>query len=106
MRFKPTRDNLVLHAASEELTFLVPLAVSLLVPRHTRKVYLLSELESFLPAAQEGLVVVKSGNEPSNFLESFRLLLRDGELVVVSSSQRQFTSAQWRNFAEALTVAT
>src|SRR5258708_2606198 len=102
MRFKPTQDNLVVQLAADEVAALVRRAVSLLVPHHAKKVYFLAEPESLFAPNQEGLVVVKPGSEPSNFLQSFRLLLRAGELIIVSSQQRKFSQSQWRSFAEAL----
>ena len=106
MRFTPTNDNLVVQLAPDEVALLVRSAVALLVPRYTKKVYLLADPESLLAPAQDGLAVVKPGSEPSNFLQSFRLLLREGELVLVSSQQRRFTRSEWRSFAEALASAT
>jgi hypothetical protein len=102
MRFKATQNNLVVQVAADELAALIHSAILLLVPRHAQKVYFLAEPESLFAPSQEGVVVVKAGSEPSNFLQSFRLLLRPGELVVVSSQQRRFTQSEWRSFAEAM----
>jgi hypothetical protein len=106
VRFTPTKDNLVVQLAPNEAASLVRKAVALLVPRYTKKVYFLAESQSLFAQAQDGLAVVKPGSEPSNFLHSFRLLLREGELVLVSSQQHRFTQSEWRGFAEALASAT
>jgi hypothetical protein len=102
MRFKATKNNLVVQLAANEVAALVRNAISLLVPRHATKVYFLADSESLFVPNQKGLVVVKADSEPSNFLQSFRLLLRADELVIVSPQQRRFTQSEWRSFAEAL----
>ena len=102
MRFTSSRDNLVVQCTAREVAPLVRAAVGLLIPRHTKKLYFLADPDNLFVPAHDGLVVLRPGHEPSNFLQSFRLLLRDGELVFVSSQQRHFTQSDWRTFGEAL----
>jgi hypothetical protein len=101
MRFKATNENLTIQLAAKEITECVSRAFRLLVPHYTRKVYLLVEHKGQFESAESGLVVVGPGDLPSNFWQSFRLILRQGELIVVSAPLR-FTREQWRDIATQL----
>jgi hypothetical protein len=103
MRYRATADNLVLEVPPFELEQWVRRVVALLVPRYTSKVYLMTDSDNrFNGIEHPGLAVVQPGQEPSNFLQSFRLILRAGELIVVSSRERRFGREEWRSFAEEL----
>jgi hypothetical protein len=103
MRYRATSENLAIEVAVPELAEWVGCVVRLLVPRYTSKVYFLADSEQlFVGLRQTGLAVVRPGQEPSNFLQSFRLLFRGGELIVVSSPSRRFGREEWRAFAEEL----
>jgi hypothetical protein len=101
MRFKATTENLTIGLAADEIAECVSRVVRLLVPHYTRKVYLLVEPELPLRFAETGMVLVGPKGLPSNFLTSFRMILRSDELVVVSG-QLGFTRKQWRDFAAKL----
>jgi hypothetical protein len=100
MRFKATNENLTIQLSADEVAACVSKIVRMFVPHYTRKVYLFAKQQPF-EFADSGLVVVVPEDLPSNFLQSFRLILRPGELVVVSG-QLRFTREQWRNFAAQL----
>jgi hypothetical protein len=104
MRYRATSDNLVIEVPAPELEEWIGRVVRLLVPRYTSKVYFLADSEPPFDGLrrQAGLAVVRPGQEPSNFLQSFRLLFRGGELIVVSSPSHRFGREEWRAFAEAL----
>lgn len=103
MRYRATSDNLMIEVPAPELEVWVGRVIRLLVPRYTSKVYFLADSEPpFDGLRQTGLAVVRPGQEPSNFLQSFRLLFRGGELIVVSSPSRRFGREEWRAFAEEL----
>jgi hypothetical protein len=99
MRYKPTKNNLAIQLTPAEIPECVQRTTAYLVPRFTRKVYLLAEPAELFSTFQPDITVLKAGQEPSNFLSSFRLLLRPGELVVVSSRENPFTKEQWRELA-------
>jgi len=103
MRFKATNENLILRVSPDEMPQCIRRVVRFLVPRHTPKVYLLAEPEPPFSTNQFGLAVVGAQDLPSNFLQSFRIILRPGELVLVSG-QRRFTHDQWRDLAAHLEV--
>lgn len=102
MRYRATSENLIIEVPSSDLEAWVSRIVSLLVPRYTSKVYLLTEPDQPFRGTHPALAVVRPGQEPSNFLQSFRLLFRAGELIVVSSPSRRFGREEWRSFAEKL----
>lgn len=102
MRFKPARDNLQVQLAPDQVAGCVCKVASLLVPRFTQKLYLLAEPQELFQSSEPRVSVVALGHEPSNFLLSFRLLVRPGELVIVSSREHQFSKEQWRDLAEQL----
>ena len=101
MRFKATNENLTIQISADKIAECVRGVVRLLVPRHARKVYLFAEQAQPFEIDEAGLALVGPKDLPSNFLQSFRLILRPGELVVVSGPRR-FTSDQWRDFATRL----
>ena len=103
MRFKATNENLTIQVSNDEIAECVRRVVRLLVPHHTRKVYLFAEQEQQLEMHETGLAFVGPKDLPSNFLQSFRLILRPCEVVVVSG-QSHFTRNQWRDFATHLEV--
>lgn len=102
MRFKPTNENLRIRVSPAETAECVRRLARLLVPRHTRKVYL---YEYMKPAPftvhEKGLSVVDPKDLPSNLHHSFRIILRSDEIVVVSGP-RHFTCDEWRDLAAAL----
>ena len=106
MRFQATKENLVVQIGANETVALVQAAIRLIVPRYTKKVYFIADPASLHVPTQEGVVVISAGAEPSNFLQSFRLILSPGQLVVVSSNRPHFTQTQWRSFAEELEACT
>jgi len=103
MRFKATNENLTIQVSADEIADCVRRVVRLLVPHHARKVYLFSDQEKPFEINETGLALVGPKDLPSNFLQSFRLIVRPGELVVVSGQSR-FTREQWRDFATHLEV--
>jgi hypothetical protein len=103
MRFKATNNNLQIQVSGGEIADCVRRVVRLLVPRHTRKVYLYAEQKPPFQIDEAGLALVGPNDLPSNFLLSFRLLLYPGELVVVAG-QCRFMREQWRDFAAGLEV--
>lgn len=102
MRFKATKDNLRVQLASNEVAACVRKAASFLVPRFTTTLYLLAVPATLFQGSEPGVSVLTTGKEPSNFLQSFRLLIRPGELVVVSSREHPFSREQWRDLADQL----
>ena len=103
MRYRATADNLILELPPSELEQWIDQIVGRLVPRYASKVYLLNDSgHQFSGARHPNLIVVRPGQEPSNFLESFRLILRAGELIVVGSRGKRFGREEWRSFAEEL----
>ncbi len=104
MRFRITDHNLTIQLFADEVTACVSEIVRLLVRHYTRKVYLSTELQPFKPT-NSALIVVGPDDLPSNFLQSFRLILDSGELVVVSG-QLRFGREQWRRFAARLKTRT
>ena len=102
MRYTPTENNLVIQYVASELTPLINGVVSLLVPKYTQKVYILAEPMSLYSLSLKNVVVVTRGNEPSNFLRSFRLILREEEIVVVPSHSHHVSQSEWRAFAKEL----
>ena len=105
MRFKATNENLRIQVSPEEIAESVRRVVRLLVPHHARKVYLYSEQEQSFEIKETGLALVGPKDLPSNFLQSFRLILHPGELVVVSG-RKCFTRDQWHEIATKLEVQT
>jgi hypothetical protein len=106
MRYRATGDNLVLEVPLSEMEDWVRRVVRLLVPRYTSKIYLMSEDAGIRVSGieQPGLAVVQAGQEPSNFLQSFRLIARHGELIVVSSRGARLGREEWRSVAEELSA--
>ena len=103
MRYRATLDNLIIEAPTRSAADCVRRLVQLLVPRYTNKVYLLVDPEVSLGTlTEDGLAVVQPGSEPSNFLESFRLIQRGTELTVVSSRSHRFGADEWRALAKEL----
>lgn len=100
MRFKASHDNLVVLLEHEELDACLRKIVAFLVPHFAKRVYVLAEPAELVQAAPGGAKVVLSGQEPSNFLASFRVILRPGEVVVVSGREHRFSKEQWREVAE------
>ena len=100
MRFKATQSNLMIQIEHEEVAEFLRKAIAYLVPRFTKGVYVLAEPAELASAIPVGARVVLSGQEPSNFLSSFRIILRPGEAVVVSSTEHRLTRDQWREVAE------
>jgi hypothetical protein len=101
MRFNATTHNLTIQVSANEIAGYVRRAVRLLVPKHTRKVYLFTEPDQPFEMDEPGLAVVGPKDLPANFLQRFRLILRPGELIVVSGQSR-FTREQWRDLATKL----
>jgi hypothetical protein len=101
MRFKTTNENLLIHVSSEETPACIRKVVRCLVPKHTRKIYLFTESQPSFPLKNTGVTLVDANHLPSNFLRSFRIILRPGELIVVSG-RTNFTQAQWRNLAQSV----
>ncbi len=100
MRFKPTQTNLEIHLSSAEIASCVRRVVDHLVPTFTKKVYLVAEPPHLFAESHFGVQVLASDQEPTNFLSSFRLIVREGTLTVVSSREQRFTKEQWRELAE------
>jgi CBS-domain-containing membrane protein len=100
MRFKASRDNLVVLLEREELDECLRKIVASLVPRFAKRVYVSAEPAELVVAAPRGARVVLSGQVPSNFLASFRVIVRPGEVVVVAGRERRFSKEQWREVAE------
>ncbi len=101
MRFKATHENLTIQVSPGELGECVRRVVRFLVPQHTRKVYLFAESKPSIPISDESIAVVGATDRPSNFLQSFRIILRPGGFIVVSG-QARFTRDQWRILGENL----
>ena len=53
-------------------------------------------------AASSGVRVIATGQEPPDFLNRFRLLIRPGELVVAPSREHAFSKDQWWELADHL----
>lgn len=101
MRFKATHENLTIHVPPEEMAECLREIVRHLVPRHTHKVYVFSEATPPFPVKENGVTLVSAIDQPSNFLQNFRIILRPGELVIVSG-QAGFTRDKWRDLAESV----
>jgi hypothetical protein len=72
-----------------------------LVPEHTRKLYVHACPAQSVPA-HPAIVRVTDGCEPSNFLRSFRVILRDGTATLVAANGSSVRSAAWRHIATRL----
>ncbi len=103
MRYKATDENLMIHVSPNETAECIRSVVRCLVPQHTRKVYLFSESRPSFPVEDTGVALVSANDLPSNFLQSFRIILHPDKLVVVSG-QTNFTRDQWRSLAASVEV--
>ncbi len=101
MRFKATHENLTIHVSPDEMAGCLRTVVRHLVPHHTRKVYVFSEHAAPFSVDEPGVTLVGPSDLPSNFLQSFRIILRTDELVVVAG-HAAFTRDQWRDMAESV----
>jgi hypothetical protein len=101
MRFKATNENLTIHVSLDETAGCIRSVVRCLVPQHTRKVYLFTKSRPSFLVEDADVTLVGANDLPSNFLQSFRIILHPGELVVVSG-QTHFTRDQWRSLAESV----
>ena len=101
MRFKATHENLTIHVSPDEMAGCLRTVVRHLVPHHTRKVYVFSEHAAPFSVDEPGVTLVGPRDLPSNFLQSFRIILRIDELVVVAG-HAAFTCDQWRDMAKSV----
>lgn len=102
MRFTPTKNKLEILLESDEVAQCVQKVASFLIPRIAQKVYLLAEPAGLFDGVVKGVTVVTEGQEPSNFLSSFRIILRPDEMVVVGSRECPLTKSDWRKLGEGL----
>lgn len=99
MRFKISLENLIIELGENDPSIIINEACALLVPRFTNKVYFSSDTPIQIKNQLAGLKSIQNGNEPSNFYQSFRIIKRRSELVVVSSNAQRFSEKQWKDFA-------
>ena len=102
MKFRPTHDNRVIVAGVDEASAIVERAADLLTPEYTENIYLLCEGSQRIGAEHPGLRRINPGQEPSNFLQSCRIIVRDGEIVIVSSKEQVLSKQQWRSIGDTL----
>jgi len=88
MRFKATNENLTIHLLDNEVEGCLRSLARALVPRFTQKLYVYAEHEQGFNLREYGLANVGPADLPSNFLQKFRIILRPGELVIVSGQSR------------------
>ncbi|BDU16518.1 hypothetical protein [Lysobacter auxotrophicus] len=100
MRFKATDHNLTIDMDSDDPTELLRGVAGALVPRYARKIYFHSDQP--IRTAINGVTVAVDGQEPTNFLRSFRVIHRGNTITVVSSNDRRFSQDLWRLLAEEL----
>jgi hypothetical protein len=100
MRFKATKENLTIQVSPVEMAECVRRVVRLLVPHHTRKVYLYELMNSApFPINEPGLSVVDTTDLPSNLHRSFRIIRWPDNKLEVVSGRRRFTCREWRDLA-------
>ena len=103
-RFTPSNHNLRIAVDDSAVEAYVVAAARALLKGGARKVYFLGAPERQYPSLRQrgcaGLTVVVPGQEPSNFLESSRIIHGDGEVILVSANLMQ--KAQWREVASGI----
>ena len=100
-RFTPSNQNLSITIDDSAVEAHVVAAAQALLKAGARKVYFLGLDGRQYPSLEEnacaGLTVLTPGQEPSNFLESSRIIHREGEIILVSGKVTH--KAQWREVA-------
>ena len=103
-RFTPSNENLRIAVDDSAVEDYVVAAARVLLKDGARKVYFLGSREREYPSLVQrgcaGLTVLMPGEEPSNFLESSRIIHRDGEIILVGASAKH--TAQWRELASGI----
>jgi hypothetical protein len=100
-RFTPSNDNLSIAIDDSAVEAYVVAGARALLKNGARKVYFLGSSGRRYPLLRQrgsaGVTVVMPGQEPSNFLESSRIIHREGEIILVSGKVTH--KAQWREVA-------
>ena len=100
-RFTPTNQNLSITIDDSAVEAHVVAAARAMLKAGARKVYFLGSGERQYPLLEKSacadLTVLTPGQEPSNFLESSRIIHREGEIILVNA--RVTHKAQWRELA-------
>ena len=106
-RFNPTDHNLTIAVDDSAVESYVQAAARALSRSGERKVYFRGNADRQYPSLKSskarGVTVLTPGQEPSNFLESARILHYAGELVIVSS--KHLRKGEWREIASSIEAA-
>jgi hypothetical protein len=103
-RFTPSGNNLCIAVDDSSAEVYALAAAEALRKGGARKVYFRGvdgqDYPALVQLGQRGITLVLSGQEPSNFLTSSRVLHQDGELVIVSD--KPMRKEQWWEVAESI----
>jgi hypothetical protein len=98
MRFRATATNLEISLAGDDADEIAAAAARILIPRFTRKLYLLADGPCEYPnlAAVPGATIVREGAEPSNLTSNFRIVHRNADLFIAPAPSAGLTKDDLR----------